>query len=191
MNNDGVINSDDEVPLSYSATPELQYGFAAEIRWKKFSLSALFEGAGHSNYFYGGTGFYPFAWESRGNLLNIVTEPSNRWTSREISGNPSTENPNARFPRLTYGENKNNNRASTFWLADNRYLRLKNLTARYSYAHPWLSNVIGLRGNDISIIDNKICTWDDIKLWDPGQASGNGTKYPIQRTYTLQLNFNF
>lgn len=114
VNNDGVINSDDEVPLSYSATPELQYGFAAEIRWKKFSLSALFEGAGHSNYFYGGTGFYPFAWESRGNLLNIVTEPSNRWTSREISGNPSTENPNARFPRLTYGENKNNNRASTF-----------------------------------------------------------------------------
>lgn len=36
VNNDGVINSDDEVPLSYSATPELQYGFAAEIRWKKF-----------------------------------------------------------------------------------------------------------------------------------------------------------
>lgn len=191
VNNDGVINDDDQVPLSYSATPELQYGFAAEIRWKKFTLSALFEGAGRSNYFYGGTGFYPFAWESRGNLLNIVTEQSNRWTSREISGNASTENPNARFPRLTYGENKNNNRASTFWLADNHYLRFKNLTARYSYAHPWLSNVIGVSGIDISFIVNNICTWDDIKLWDPGQASGNGTKYPIQRTYTLQLNFNF
>lgn len=191
VNGDGQINTDDEVPLSYSKTPEIQYGFAAEVRWKKITLSALFEGTGHSTYFLGGTGYYPFAWGNRGNLLTIVTDPKNRWIPREISGDPSTENPNARFPRMTYGENKNNNRASTFWLADNSYLRFKNVTARYSFEHPWISNVLGISNIDLSFIINNVCTFDKIKLWDPGQASSNGAKYPIQRTYTLQLNFNF
>lgn len=191
VNGDGVINSDDEVPLSYSKTPEIQYGFAAEIRWKKLTLSALFEGTGHSTYFQGGTGYYPFAWENRGNLLTIVADQANRWTPREISGDASTENPNARFPRMTYGNNPNNNRNSTFWLVDNSYVRFKNITVRYSYDHPWLSNVLGVNNIDLSFIVNNVCTFDKVKLWDPGQASSNGAKYPIQRTYTLQLNFNF
>lgn len=191
VNGDGIIDSDDEVPLSYSDTPEFQYGFAGEFQWKKWTLSFLFEGAGHSNYFYGGNGYYPFAGETTGNVLEIVANPSNRWISREISGTAATENPDARFPRLSYGENKNNNRNSSFWLADNSYLRFKNLTLRYAYQNTWLRNTLGIQGVDVSFIVNNICTWDKIKLWDPGQAAGNGMKYPIQRTYTLQLNFNF
>lgn len=101
------------------------------------------------------------------------------------------ENPNARFPRLTYGENRNNNRASTFWLANNSYLRFKNLTIRYSFNHPWLSKTLGVSNIDASFIVNNICTWDNIKLWDPGQVASNGAAYPIQRTYTLQFNVNF
>lgn len=191
VNNDGVINDDDIVPLSYSNTPEIQYGFAAEVKWKKITVSALFEGTGHSTFFYGGTGFYPFAWEATGNLLTIAADQNNRWTPREISGTEATENPNARFPRLTYGENRNNNRASTFWLANNSYLRFKNLTIRYSFNHPWLSKTLGVSNIDASFIVNNICTWDNIKLWDPGQVASNGAAYPIQRTYTLQFNVNF
>lgn len=191
VNGDGVIDTDDVVPLSYSNTPEFQYGFAPEVRWKNLTVSALFEGTAHSEFFYGGTGFYPFAWEGSGNVLTIVADQKNRWTSRDISGDPATENPNARFPRLTYGENKNNNRASTFWLADNSYLRFKNLTIRYRYTNDWLKKVVSVQNIDVSFIVNNICTWDNIKLWDPGQVNGNGAQYPIQRTYTLQLNVNF
>ena len=65
-------------------------------------------------YFQGGRGFYPFLNESRGNLLEMVADPRNRWIPREyaeVNGiDPAlAENPNAKFPRLTYGENKNNN----------------------------------------------------------------------------------
>lgn len=191
INGDGVINADDEVPLSYSNKPEFQYGFAAEVSWKKLTVSALFEGAGHSNYFYGGTGYYPFAWKETGNILSIVADQDNRWTPREISGTASTERADARFPRMTYGQNKNNNRNSTFWLADNSYLRFKNLQVRYSFNYPWLTKNLGIDRVDMSFIVNNICTWDNIKLWDPGQASSNGAAYPIQRTYTLQLNVRF
>lgn len=35
VNGDGVINSDDQVPLSYKANyPRLMYGFGGEVRWK-------------------------------------------------------------------------------------------------------------------------------------------------------------
>lgn len=191
VNGDGQINDDDRVPLSYSNVPEFQYGFAPEIRWKNLTVSMLFEGTAHSEFFYGGTGFYPFAWEDSGNVLKIVADQKNRWTSREISGDPSTENPDARFPRLSYGTNSNNNRASTFWLADNSYLRFKNLTVRYRFKSEWMQRVLSLQNVDLSFIAQNICTWDNIKLWDPAQVNGNGAKYPIQRTYTLQLNLNF
>ena len=191
VNGDGVVNDFDVVPLSYSNTPEIQWGFAPEVRWKNLTVSALFEGTGHSQFFYGGTGYYPFAWGETGNVLDIVANQSNRWTPREISGTPDTENPNARFPRMTYGENKNNNRASTFWLADNAYVRFKTLQVRYRYAHSWLKRVLAIQNVDLSFIMNNICTWDNIKLWDPGQVASNGAAYPIQRTYTLQLNVNF
>ena len=46
VNGDGVINDDDIVPLSYSNTPTLQYGFAAEFRYKQFTASIFFEGVG-------------------------------------------------------------------------------------------------------------------------------------------------
>ena len=191
VNADGVIDTDDQVPLSYSDVPEIQYGFAAEVRWKNLTVGAMFEGTGHSTYFLGGNGYFPFNGGETGNLLTIVADPENRWIPREISGTADTENPNARFPRMTYGSNKNNSQSSTFWLADNSYLRFKELNVRYTYRNPWLTDMLGVNSVALSFIVNNICTWDDIKLWDPGQASSNGAAYPIQRTYSLQLNLNF
>lgn len=191
VNADGVINNDDQVPLSFSNVPEIQYGFAGEIRWKNLTVGALFEGTGHSTYFMGGTGYYPFSGGAVGNLLTIVADQKNRWIPREISGTAATENPNARFPRMTYGSNNNNNINSTFWLADNSYLRFKELNIRYTYRNSWLQNALGVGSMSLAFIMHNICTWDSIKLWDPGQASKNGAAYPIQRTYSLQLSLNF
>ncbi len=191
VNGDGVINDDDIVPLSYSNTPTLQYGFAAEFSYKQFTASIFFEGVGKVQYFYGGSGYYPFAWETRGNVLNIVADQKNRWTPREYSGDASTENPNARFPRLTYGENKNNNRESTFWLADGRYFRLKNIELSYRFTSAWLRDKISVQNATLSLVGENLHVWDKVKLWDPEQASSNGAVYPLQRKFTLQLNVTF
>lgn len=191
VNGDGVIDRDDIVPMSYSDTPQLQYGFAAELRWKKFTASIFFEGVGKVQYFYGGTGYYPFAGGSSGNVLSIVADQNNRWTPREISGDPATENPNARFPRLTYGENANNNQESTFWLVSGNYLRLKNVELSYRWENQWLKQKIGLSSATFSLIGDNLHVWDKVKLWDPGQASKNGAVYPLQRKFTLQMNLSF
>ena len=54
-------------------------------------------------------------------------------TIADLYGNTWTpENPGAKYPRMTTGAVDNNNQLSTFWMADGRYLRLKNLELGYT-----------------------------------------------------------
>lgn len=191
VNNDGIINTDDVVPLKYSDVPRAIYGFAASVSWKKWNFNVFFTGQDQVNYFLGGAGYYPFVNELSGNLLQMVGDENNRWIPASISGNPATENPDARFPRLTYGANANNNRASTFWMADASFLRLKNAEIAYRLDPTWLKRRIGITAINLSLIGDNLAVWDKLKIWDPEQASNNGSVYPMQRTYTLQMNLNF
>lgn len=190
VNGDGRIDSDDIVPIGNSNVPKLQYGFALSANWKGFDLSAFFRGASQVDYFLGGSGYYPFAGGVTGNVLTIVKEQKNRWTPAWFSGDPSTENPNARFPRLTYGGNTNNNRASTFWLADASYLRFKTLEIGYTIPKK-ISTSMGMSNLRISFIGDNLYVWDDVKLWDPEQASDNGAVYPLTRSYSMVVQFSF
>ena len=113
-------------------------------------------------------------------------------TSAEISEDPATENPNARFPRLSYGGNANNNRNSTFWLNDGSYIRLKNIQLSYQYKASFMEK-IGLENATFSLIGENLHVWDKLKekIFDPAQANGNGARYPLQRVYTFQMNLKF
>lgn len=190
VNGDGVINTDDIVPLDYSSVPRVIYGFATSLTWKKWSLNIFFTGQDQVNYFLGGTGYYPFQGESLGNVLSIVSNQNNRWTPASYSGTASTENPNARYPRLTYGENLNNNRSSTFWQADASFIRLKNAEIAYRWESPLLKRY-GISSATFSFVGDNLAVWDKVKLWDPEQASSNGAVYPLQRMYTLQMFVSF
>jgi TonB-linked SusC/RagA family outer membrane protein len=191
VSGDGVVNDDDIVPLSFSNIPQIQYGLAFELNYKNFRINALLEGVKDVEYFLGGSGYYPFTGEEVGNVLSIVAEPGNRWTPASYSGDPSTENPNARFPRLTYGANANNNRNSTFWLADGSYVRLKNVELAFFLPQKWLSKTRIFESATLSVIGENLHVWDAVKLWDPAQASDNGAVYPLQRKYTIQLYVTF
>lgn len=190
VNGDGKVDTEDVVPLKHSDNPGLNYGFAAEFNWKNWNINVFFEGLGRLSHFYGGSGYYPFANGNTGNVLQIVADQSNRWTPASFSGDPATENPNARFPRLTYGNNPNNNRESTFWMVDGDYLRLKNVQVSYTLKNKFL-NRIGLESAIISFIGDNLHVWDKVKLYDPAQFRDQGRRYPIQRVYTLQAVLKF
>jgi len=188
VNGDGIINDYDKVPLDYSSSPQIQYGFATEFNYKQWNLSILFEGVSRVKYFSGGRGYYPFDGREVGNILDVVA--ADHWTSRDISGTAATENPNAKFPRLTYGGNANNNRASTYWLNDASYLRLKNVQLSYTMDGALMKKV-GIKSTTFSIIGENLHVWDKVKIVDPEQASSNGARYPKQRVITLQMNMQF
>src|SRR5690625_6430979 len=54
VNGDGVIVSNDEVPIGYSNVPEMVYGFGSSIEYKGFDFSFLFQGVGNITRFIGG-----------------------------------------------------------------------------------------------------------------------------------------
>ncbi len=123
-----------------------------------------------------------------GNILKDMAE-SNRWISAEISGDPNTENPNADYPRLTYGNNGNNNRQSTFWLRDGSYIRLKTVDIGYTLPKS-LVNRAYFNEVRIFFIGTNLLTWSGFKLWDPEMGSSHGKNYPLSKTLSLGVAVN-
>ena len=127
----------------------------------------------------------------KGNVLALAYNPANRWTSADYSGNRATENPNARFPRLSYGNNANNTKPSTFWKGNARYLRLQELSLNYNLHTPGLRKALGLQSIDFQIMCENLAVWDGVEIFDPEQAMQTGHAYPIPRRFSLQIYLNF
>lgn len=189
VNGDGIINDDDKVPLGYRRVPGLQYGMGLSIQWNNFDFSILFQGAGKRDFFVNGNGVYPFHGGSSGNILELMAS-GDRWIPKEISGDPSTENPNASWPRLTYGENQNNSKESTFWLKDGTYLRLKNIDISYHVPQAFLRRFY-INNLRIGFVGQNLYTWSKFKWWDPESGQSSGSNYPITKNYSLYLQFGF
>jgi len=205
INGDGMIDSDDRVFLSDPTFPRLMYGFGGEIRYKNITLGIMFKGTGKTDFYHvgywhkdfgtNGPGYMPFIYGETGNVLSLVNDPANRWVPRDYAMthgiDPSkAENPNARFPRLSYGYYANNSQLSTFWKGDCRYLRLQEVTLNYHLRQVFLQRA-GIQSVDIQFVGNNLYIWDKVKNWDPEQAFRNGRAYPIPSRYTLQLYLNF
>lgn len=190
INGDGVINDLDRVAIGSTEVPSLIYGVGLSAQWNGFDINLHFQGAGKASKMIDGSSVYPFVDGDWGNIFTDVAIPDNRWISREISGSEATENIHAKYPRLSYGGNTNNYRASTYWQRDSRYLRLKTLEFGYSLPRN-LRNRLRLGEVRFFFIGNNLFVWDKLKLWDPEMDSNNGQGYPLSRTFTLGATFNF
>lgn len=182
VNGDGKIDENDEVPVGSTTRPNLIYGFGASAQWKGFDINVFFQGVGKSNFFIYGWGIYPFQHRDWGNILTEVVK-SNRWILGE------NEDPDAKYPRLTYGDNTNNYRASTYWLRDGSYLRLKNLEIGYTIPKS-IVNKIRMNNIRIYLMGANLITFSSFKLWDPELGSNTGQAYPLSRSYTLGLTID-
>ena len=155
----------------------------------------MFKGTGKTDFFYGGAGYIPFASGKLGNVLTQAADPRNRWIPMDYALangiDPSlAENPNAKYPRLQYGNNNNNSQTSTFWKGNSRYLRLQEITLNYNFKANALRK-IGIQSVDLQFVGNNLAVWDKVKIFDPEQAPSNGRVYPLPATFTLQLYLHF
>jgi TonB-linked SusC/RagA family outer membrane protein len=208
VNGDGKIDDNDKVPLSRNTYPMLMYGLGGEFRYKNLTVGVLFKGTGKTDYYHvgqtiriaggayvdNGMGYIPFYQGESGNVLNIAADPRNRWIPLDYALangiDPAlAENPNALFPKLQYGNNKNNSQLSDFWKGDSRYLRLQEVTVNYNLKQAALKKV-GISSIDIQLIATNLYVWDKVKIFDPEQANRNGRVYPIPSVFTLQLYIN-
>ena len=179
VNSDGVIN--DRVPIGSTTRPNLIYGFGMSATWKGFDVNLHFQGAGKSSFFIDGFGVRPFSGGDWGNILTDVV--GNYWSLG------TNENPDAKYPRLTWQNNSNNNRESTYWLRDGSYLRLKTVEVGYTLPKN-ISRAILMNNVRIFFIGTNLLTFSKFKLWDPEMGSSNGQQYPLSKMLTLGLTVN-
>lgn len=195
VNADGKINTDDQVPLSFSNYPRLMYGFGLEFNYKALTVSVLFKGTGNTDFYRVGLGneygYVPFHGGEVGNVPVAASIQANRWTPAWYSGNPATENPNAMFPRLSYGKNENNSQLSTFWRGNSKYLRLQEVNINYNLKTKGFVKRLGIQSFDFQLVGSNLAVWSSVKDVDPEQAAKNGNVYPIPARYAFQTYINF
>ena len=182
VNGDGVINSGDRVAIGATQKPNFIYGMGASANWKGLDVNVHFQGAGKCSFFIDGPTVMPFSDGQWGNIMTDVV--GNYWISRDISGTEETENPNAKYPRLSYGWNSNNYQESTMWLRNGSYLRLKTLELGYTLPKA-ITTRVHLNSLRFFLIGTNLITWSSFKLWDPEQSTKQGTEYPLAKSVSI------
>lgn len=187
VNNDGVINTLDMVPIGYPTIPEIIYGFGASFGYKSFDVSVFFQGLGNESFWINYVETSPFFRRDTNNGMvgiNQLTQfiADSHWNedNREIY---------AIWPRFSTSSVTNNNQTSTWFMRDGSFIRLK--SAEFGYTLPAsLTKSIGIQNLRIYLSGINLLTWSKFKLWDVEQG-GSAFNYPIQRVYNVGMNLTF
>jgi TonB-linked SusC/RagA family outer membrane protein len=179
---DGVVNSDDRVPLGYPTQPEIIYGFGSSFLYKNIDFSFYFQGAARVSFFIDPRKVSPFV--QNGGLQNRILQSiaDDHWSE----DNPD---PYAFWPRLSTEYVDSNIERSSWWLRNGDYLRLKRVDIGYTFTNQQAAKA-HLRGARVYVSGVNLLLLSKFKLWDV-EMGGNGLGYPIQSTYTLGATIDF
>lgn len=182
FNQDGKITDDDKQYLG-SYLPKISYGFGGNINYKGFDLNFLFQGVGKITIF---NGFKQMGLTGRMQGHNMLSEIKDAWDYNKESGIPRLA--------LTSDPNGNFSYVSDFYLEDGSYLRLKNLTIGYTIPQN-LMRSIGLPGSNLRFYASgeNLLTFTNYTGFDPevGNFGLDAGVYPVARTFSIGLNFNY
>ncbi len=180
MNGDGVITALDRTAIGGTRIPEVIYGYGVNLKFKAIDFGFFFQGAGKTYQLLGGENWLPGSVLGAGNIFSNVDD---RWT-------PENPNQDVFWPRLGNKAVANNEQASTWWLRDMSFLRLKNIELGYNFPRPWI-NKVGMRDCRLFVRGSNLFTFSDFKLWDPELETTDGLKYPQMKSVSVGLSINF
>lgn len=172
---DGVIDAFDRTVIG-NPFPKMIYNFNTNLSYKGFDMTVLFEGVSGLDRLLNSNGQLPF----EGDRNNALSYWINRWTP---------QNPSTTLPRLG---GQNNQLASTFYIQDASYLRLKNF--ELGYAIPGnVSKRFGVSRLRVYVGAQNLLTFTKMKNFDPERARGSATDQltPLYKVYSFGLNLKF
>lgn len=183
LDGDGVITEEyDQMYMGYTDNPEFTFALNFSLQYKNFDFSMLWSGAAHVSRNLDGVYRQPFGQQYNSALLQWVVD--NAWTEENAE--------NAKIPRITFANEKQNQANSNIWYYDSKYLRLKNVEIGYN-----INNVSWLpKGTNLRVFANgtNLLTFTPLDANDPentGGGNGSFIKYPLMRVFNLGLKVNF
>ena len=187
-NGDKKITWDDAVRIDETSTPQIIYGLTLNGSWKGIDLNVFFQGQARAKQIIQPT-------------MNMARDfYDGRWRTE----NTADENMAARWPKAfikqTYGDTWNGT-ASTWWMRNAAFLRLKSVELGYTLPKSLLAK-IGISKLRVYVNGNNLFTIDKFKIGDPETGTtrnddgysinSNGIlAYPLQRMITFGANLTF
>jgi len=186
----GTASNPGDLSVIGNTTPRYNFGFGGNFTYSDFDFSIFFQGVGKESFWPGDSGYYWsmfFApWE---NVSPSIV--NNTWTP---------QNPNAFYPTLKGWRAGDDGSLydlavpQTRYMYSAAYIRLKNLTAGYTFPIPALKK-IGIDRIRVYVSGEDL--WESDKLpqgYDPEALNGtwgSGKVYPFQRSYSFGLDVKF
>lgn len=187
---DGVIDANDKTFIG-NPFPSLSYGLSADFSFKGFDFNLFLTGISGNEIY--NTNIYDLEGMTR--VFNSGTAVLNRWTG------PNTSNT---VPRAVSGDPSRNTRASTRFVEDGSFTRLRNITLGYTIP----GNVLNTFANGaikrirVYVSAQNLFTISNYSGYDPeiGNYRGDGGtlqfgidrgNYPQPRTFLGGLQISF
>ena len=178
LNNDGVINDSDRTVIG-NPNPSWLFSMNNSLSYKGFELSVFLQGIA-GNKIYNANNIDN---TGRAPAYNQTTDVLKRWQGEGTSNS---------MPRAVFGDPNQNTRVSDRFVENGSYLRLKNITLSYTFPKQWLQKA-QIENARLSLSCENVATITGYSGFDP-EVGINGidqNRYPISRTFSLGLNFNF
>ena len=175
VNEDGKIDANDRVRNYKTDVPRFQGGIGANLQYKGFDVSLLFQAA---------TGALRYLSLESGDFGNYWKEDfDGRWTA---------ENPNASKPRASNRSDEYwRSQRNTYLLHNTNYIRLKNLELGYTVPGKIVSR-LGIANLRFYVNGNNIATYcPGLKGFDPEDNNTGGINYPLARVVNGGLSLTF
>lgn len=178
LNNDGVINDSDRTVIG-NPNPSWLFSMSNSLSYKGFELSVFLQGIA-GNKIYNANNIDNTGMAA---AYNQTTDVLKRWQGEGTSNS---------MPRAVFGDPNQNTRVSDRFVENGSYLRLKNITLSYTFPKQWLQKT-QIENARLSLSCENVATITGYSGFDP-EVGINGidqNRYPISRTFSLGLNFNF
>lgn len=178
LNNDGVINDSDRTVIG-NPNPSWLFSMNNSLSYKGFELSVFLQGIA-GNKIYNANNIDNTGMAA---AYNQTTDVLKRWQEEGTSNS---------MPRAVFGDPNQNTRVSDRFVENGSYLRLKNITLSYTFPKQWLQKA-QIENARLSLSCENVATITGYSGFDP-EVGINGidqNRYPISRTFSLGLNFNF
>ena len=195
INQDGVINELDLVPIGYPTTPEINYGFGISAGYKNFDISLFLQGSARSSFWIDAKAMSPFILKNKFDP-DDENESVKPWMetglAKFVANNywsEATQNPDAFWPRLSNYVIDNNVQRSTQYMQNGAFLRLKSAEIGYSLPEK-VTGKLKLTSCRFYVSGTNLLLFSKFKLWDV-EMGGNGLGYPLQRVINLGINLTF
>ena len=183
---DGQLNNDDRTLIG-NPHPDFIWGWNNDFSWKGFDMNIFFQASQGNDIF----SYTLMELDLMAGRNNATTAALNRWTP---------ENNNTDIPKAFGGRTR---RASTRWILDGSFVRLKNISLGYNLSQEVLDKM-GIQKFRIYVSGQNLLTMTDYEGYDPevnyrtsGATNGNRNlgldyaSYPNAKSFTVGLNIGF